>query len=88
MRDISLEEEQAIRERCKNTNSGMFAHGVTTYKCPIDEKDFVISDSTQWVYKRKTRAKRKNESVLYFCSYKCCRVYDKIFENRGGKTAR
>lgn len=81
MNEVSLEEEQAIRERCKNTNSGMFAHGVTTYKCPVCEKDFVISDTSQWVYKRKTRAKRKNEAVLYLCSYSCSRTYDQIFDH-------
>lgn len=81
MNEVSLEEEQAIRERCKNTNSGKFAHGVTMYRCPICEKDFMISDSNQWVYKRRTRTRRKNEAVLYLCSYSCSRTYDQIFDH-------
>lgn len=80
MRDISLEEEQAIKERCRESNKGRFEHGTTIYTCPICQKNFCISDTSEWAYKRRTRSRRKNEAILYICTYGCTRTYDKIFE--------
>ena len=80
MKEMTLEEEQAFRERCKQTNTGKFDNGVTVYTCPRCGKNFAISYIEGWVYKRRTRSYRKNESVLYFCSYSCCRDFDKVFK--------
>lgn len=79
MADLTLEEIQRIKDRCKVTNTGEFQDGVTLYCCPACEKKFAISDLKQWAYKRRTRSKRKNESILHFCSYTCARKYDKVF---------
>lgn len=81
MDNLTLEEIQGIKDRCRFSNTGKFDNDVTMYRCPVCEKDFVISDSTQWVYKRRTRARRKNEAVLYLCSYSCSRTYDQIFDH-------
>ena len=78
--DLTLEEYQGIKERCQTSNTGEFNNGVTIYKCPICQKDFAVMYVSTWTYKRKTRARRKNELVLYMCSYGCARIYDRIFE--------
>ena len=77
---LTLEEIENIKERCKKSNTGTFDRGVTLYKCPCCQKDFSVMYVDGWAYKRKTRSFRKNESVLYFCSYSCTRVYDQIFQ--------
>ena len=82
MSELTLEEEQAIRKRCQKQNTGQWENGLTMYDCPICTKRFVIHDQGQWVYKRRARVLSKAKSYLpmYLCSYKCCRVYDRIFD--------
>ena len=82
MNEVSLEEEQAIKERCKDSNKGRFEGGMTLYDCPICTKQFVVQDIKAWVYKRRTRSRRKNESILYMCSYPCTRIYDNIYRKK------
>ena len=52
MNEVSLEEEQGIKERCKYFNRGWFEGGLTMYNCPICQKPFVVHDQNGWVYKR------------------------------------
>lgn len=77
--DLTIDQYQEIKDRCKESNPGRFDNGVTLYNCPCCQKDFAISYVDGWTYKRRTRSHRKNESILYFCSYSCIRIYDKIF---------
>lgn len=82
MAELTSEEEQAIRKRCQKQNSGRWEGGLTLYDCVICGKTFCIHDQGQWVYKRRTRVLSNAKSYLpmYLCSYKCCRVYDRIFD--------
>lgn len=79
MDNLTLEEIQGIKDRCRFSNTGKFDNGVTMYRCPICEKNFTVMDPGQWIYKRRTRAKRKSESIMYLCSYSCIRKYDEVF---------
>ena len=78
MSDLTLEEIQGIKERCKEPNKGWLAGGLATFKCPICQKNFVIHDIGSWVYKRKIY-KGKKMQTLYMCSYPCIRKYESIF---------
>lgn len=80
MTELSLEEEQAIRDRCKHTNRGRSVGGLTMYDCPVCTKAFVVHNETVWVYKRKRGKYKKSAVVLYFCSYGCMRTYDRLFD--------
>lgn len=82
MADLTLEEEQAIKQRCQKTNAGKWEGGLTMYDCPVCLKHFCIHNESMWVYKRKNwNSKRKNRmAILYLCSYACMRKYDRIFD--------
>lgn len=45
------------------------------HKCPVCDKVFLITDVSQWVYKR-----IDGSSPKYFCSWTCMRKYDKKME--------
>lgn len=44
--------------------------------CEVCGKTIYIPDTNQWTYKR-DGTKRARKSIVYFCSYKCMRQYDK-----------
>lgn len=79
MSELTLEEEQAIRNRCKVGNETWFEDGIAMFKCIVCEKPFCIHDIGGWVYKRRCWNKKKAK-LLYLCSYPCSRKYDKIFD--------
>ena len=78
MKELSLEEIQAIKDRCKKSNHGDWEGGLTVYSCPVCTKRFVVHNESGWVYKRK-RFKDK-QVILYLCSYGCSRKFDSIYE--------
>jgi len=78
MNKLTLEEKQAIKERCKEPNKGRLSGGIATYTCPVCKKDFVISNIRGWVFKRHFYIGR-NRATLYFCGYNCSKQYDSIF---------
>lgn len=82
MEEINKDEVEQIKKRCQKPNGGRWEGGLTLYDCPVCCKTFCIHDQGQWVYKRRTRVLSKAKSYLpmYLCSYKCCRVYDRIFD--------
>ena len=81
MSELTLEEEQAIKERCKKSNKGWFEGGLTMYQCPVCTKQFCVHDQSQWAYKRRI-TKTKQAQTLYLCSYTCCRTYDRVIGER------
>lgn len=79
MSDLTLEEIQGIKERCKEPNKGRPNGGITTYTCPVCKKDFVMSNISAWTFKRHIY-KGRNKATLYICGYTCARRYDSIFK--------
>jgi len=80
MNELTLEEEQAIKERCKESNRGEWKGGLTIYSCPVCTRKFVVHDERSWVYKRKKFINKRGSMLFYFCSYGCTRVFDWLFE--------
>ena len=80
MKELSLEEIQAIKDRCKHTNRGRSVGGLTMYDCPVCTKTFVVHNEAAWVYKRKKFINKRGAMLFYLCSYGCTRVYDRLFE--------
>ena len=77
---MTLEEEKAIRERCRKPNKGRFEGGLTLYDCPVCGKTFCIHCESSWVYKRGVYCNNKHyRAFLYICSYPCTRKYDAVF---------
>lgn len=76
--EVTLEEEQAIRDRCKEGSEAWFENGIAMYKCVVCGKSFCIHDLSAWVFKRRIWNGRKART-LYLCSYPCSRKYDKVF---------
>ena len=79
MTELSLEEEQAIRDRCQKTNEGHFSGGLTIYNCPVCKKDFCVSCEKTWIFKRKRTKGKKYVGMIYLCSYSCSRKYEQVF---------
>ena len=80
MKDLTLEEIQAIKDRCKDSNHGEWEGGLTMYNCPVCQKRVVIHNESSWVYKRKRFLNKNKYVLLYFCSYGCTRKFDSIYE--------
>ena len=77
MNKLTLEEEQAIKQRCQKPNKGEWEGGLVRFECPLCGKMFYITSLGDWTYKR--RIKQKATALLYICSYPCLRKYDSIF---------
>ena len=83
MKDLTLEEIQAIKDRCKQSNEGRFEGGLTIYDCVVCGKPFCVHSEGSWVYKRRIfRSKKPQNITLYMCSYGCTRKYDAVFERK------
>lgn len=80
MSELTLEEEQAIKDRCQKSNEGRFEGGMTLYDCPVCQKTFCVHCESSWVYKRGTYKKGRGRVLFYLCSYGCTRKYDEIFD--------
>lgn len=57
------------------TVEGDFSGLGTMHSCPECKREFLVSDGSQWVYKRGSKK---------LCSYSCTRKYDE--KNRGKRT--
>ena len=77
MNKLTLEEEQAIKQRCQKPNKGEWEGGLVRFECPLCGKMFYITSLGDWVFKR--RIKQKATALLYLCSYGCSRRYDQAF---------
>lgn len=77
MNKLTLEEEQAIKQRCQKLNKGEWEGGLVRFECPICGKMFYITSLGDWVFKR--RIKQKATALLYLCSYGCSRRHDQAF---------
>lgn len=83
MTEMTLEEEQAIKDRCQESNEGRFEGGLTIYDCPVCGKAFCIHSEGSWVYKRRIFRRKKPQNItLYMCSYGCSRKYDQVFQSK------
>lgn len=80
--ELSIEETEAIKERCKHSSLGEFEQGVSVYHCPVCQKRYAIQDLAQWAYKRRRNLPNKKNLTIYLCSYGCTRVYDKVFSKK------
>lgn len=77
---MTPEEIESIKARCRKSNIGIWEGGLTTYRCAVCEKRFVIHNEGSWVYKRKKYRFHNGSVVLYLCSYGCTRKFDEIFD--------
>ena len=47
--------------------------------CPVCEKQFTVTETIPWAYRRDYRKGGRGapHNVIYFCSWKCLRRFDK-----------
>ena len=76
--ELPIEEAQRIRQATKEVNLPDSSNGIAIYKCPVCKRNFSVTDTTQWVFKRQIHKNYAGKCV-YLCSYPCTRKYDSAY---------
>lgn len=72
-----MEGSEAVADSKRNRKKGGINSLFNLYYCPICNKDFVVLNIGQYVYK-----KNDGKNLRYFCSYGCYRRFSKEYEEK------